>query len=403
MLSHIQIFSISMVKNEMDVIESFVRYNLNILDGMIILDNGSTDDTLKILKLLKKEGLPVFILEDQDKEFKHAKKMNLLLLKAINEYNADIIVPLDADEFIISNNGNPRKILEKIDTQTFHYVKWKTYVPNFERNDQFIPARITRVRDESVETFHKVVLPKELVINHDVKLTTGSHDLLFEPEYANNIKSVFNAELRIAHFPIRSKEQTISKIVVSWIYFLSRLERMESDGFHWQKIYNKLKEEEVIENEDIIEIAKEYSVIEVISNISVYEDPIDLTFCKNIEIIYTDDNLKPISNILKAIEWLSISKLNYEQETIHNKKQFENKISNLSFELDETKSEADILNKKVIELTNNLAKVNADINTINKLKDKINAYENSKSWKITSPLRKFKNKISKVKNEHKRG
>lgn len=217
MLSHIQIFSISMVKNEMDVIESFVRYNLNILDGMIILDNGSTDDTLKILKLLKKEGLPVFILEDQDKEFKHAKKMNLLLLKAINEYNADIIVPLDADEFIISNNGNPRKILEKIDTQTFHYVKWKTYVPNFERNEKFIPARITRVRDESVETFHKVVLPKELVINHDVKLTTGSHDLLFEPEYANNIKSVFNAELRIAHFPIRSKEQTISKIVVSWI------------------------------------------------------------------------------------------------------------------------------------------------------------------------------------------
>ena len=53
MLSHIQIFSISMVKNEMDVIESFVRYNLNILDGMIILDNGSTDDTLKILKLLQ--------------------------------------------------------------------------------------------------------------------------------------------------------------------------------------------------------------------------------------------------------------------------------------------------------------------------------------------------------------
>lgn len=173
--------------------------------------------------------------------------------------------------------------------------------------------------------------------------------------------------------------------------------------FIGKKFTIKLKEEEVIENEDIIEIAKEYSVIEVISNINVYEDPIDLTFCKNIEIIYTDDNLKPISNILKAIEWLSISKLNYEQETIHNKKQFENKISNLSFELDETKSEADILNKKVIELTNNLAKVNADINTINKLKDKINAYENSKSWKITSPLRKFKNKISKVKNEHKRG
>ena len=34
-----KIFSISMVKNEMDIIESFVRYNANIFDGMIILDN----------------------------------------------------------------------------------------------------------------------------------------------------------------------------------------------------------------------------------------------------------------------------------------------------------------------------------------------------------------------------
>jgi len=41
----------------MDIIESFIRYNLNILDGMIILDNGSTDNTLTILKNLKKEKM----------------------------------------------------------------------------------------------------------------------------------------------------------------------------------------------------------------------------------------------------------------------------------------------------------------------------------------------------------
>ena len=33
-----KIFTITMVKNEMDIIESFIRYNLNIVDGMIILD-----------------------------------------------------------------------------------------------------------------------------------------------------------------------------------------------------------------------------------------------------------------------------------------------------------------------------------------------------------------------------
>ena len=56
-----KIFSITMVKNEMDIIESFIRYNLNILDGMIILDNGSTDSTLNIIKCLKDEGCPCFL------------------------------------------------------------------------------------------------------------------------------------------------------------------------------------------------------------------------------------------------------------------------------------------------------------------------------------------------------
>ena len=153
-----------MVKNEMDIIESFVRYNINIFDGMIILDNGSTDDTLEILKLLKSEGLSLFLLEDGDREYDQAAKMNQLLLKAVNEFNADIIVPLDADEFLVSAiKGNPRKIMEKIDDTSYFQIKWKTYIPDFEKNENktFIPSKITFVRDESLEEFYKVIIPNE--------------------------------------------------------------------------------------------------------------------------------------------------------------------------------------------------------------------------------------------------
>lgn len=44
-----KIVSITMVKNEVDIIESFVRYHLKIFDEMIILDNGSTDETVNII------------------------------------------------------------------------------------------------------------------------------------------------------------------------------------------------------------------------------------------------------------------------------------------------------------------------------------------------------------------
>ena len=92
-----------MVKNEIDIIESFIRYNLNIVDGMIILDNGSTDSTLNIIKNLKDEGLPVFYIEDEDRKYEQDKKMTQLLNKAVDEFDADIIIPLDVDEFITSN------------------------------------------------------------------------------------------------------------------------------------------------------------------------------------------------------------------------------------------------------------------------------------------------------------
>lgn len=56
-----------------------MRYNLNIIDGMIILDNQSSDNTLKILDLLKKEGLNVHILKNRNGEFNQAIKTNQLL------------------------------------------------------------------------------------------------------------------------------------------------------------------------------------------------------------------------------------------------------------------------------------------------------------------------------------
>lgn len=353
-----------MVKNEMDIIESFVRYNANIFDGMIILDNGSTDNTLKILKLLKSDGLPLFIIVDQDKEYDQVTKMNQLLYKAVKDHEADIIVPLDADEFLISSTrGNPRKILEKIEDSIFYKVKWRTYIPDFNRNEKFIPAKINFSRDESLEKFYKVIIPKELVKKYEVRLTTGNHDLVYDKKYENLIKPVINDKLRIAHFPIRSKEQTASKIMVGWIYILCRPERRESDGFHWQKIFNKLKEDENIENEDIINFAKLFALIDEDMEIKLDDKPIDLTFCKNIQIKYTNNKINPIANLLEACEWLSLTYLNLKKEKLEGDQKL-----------------------KILMKEENL------------LKSKIEEYENSTSWIITSPLRKLVHLIKNLRN-----
>ena len=175
-----------MVKNEMDIIESFIRYHLNIVDGMIILDNSSTDDTLTIIKKLKDEGLSVFYIEDEDSKYAQDKKMTDLLKIAVDKFDADIILPLDVDEFITSrHHGNPRKILEKLESPNYYLVKWKTYIPYFDKkiHNKFIPSQITFARDEELEEYYKVIIPKELVKNYSVELSFGNHEIIYNKKF----------------------------------------------------------------------------------------------------------------------------------------------------------------------------------------------------------------------------
>lgn len=71
-----KIVSITMVKNEVDIIESFIRYHLNIVDEMIILDNFSNDETTIIIEKLISEGLPVVLIKDNDNSYTQFVKMN---------------------------------------------------------------------------------------------------------------------------------------------------------------------------------------------------------------------------------------------------------------------------------------------------------------------------------------
>ena len=56
-----RIVAISMVKNEADIIECFVRHTLTFADAMIVAEQESFDDTGRILEKLAAEGLPLTV------------------------------------------------------------------------------------------------------------------------------------------------------------------------------------------------------------------------------------------------------------------------------------------------------------------------------------------------------
>jgi hypothetical protein len=118
-----QTVSLTMVKNEEDIIESFVRYNLRSIDHMFIADNLSTDGTVDILQALKAEGLPLTLTTDYDQALKQNDKMTAMYRDAFRKHSFEYVFLLDADEFLDLDRDEMISLRESHGGATAYYVK----------------------------------------------------------------------------------------------------------------------------------------------------------------------------------------------------------------------------------------------------------------------------------------
>lgn len=285
-----KIFSVSMVKNEADIIESFVRYHQHIFDGMVFLDNMSSDRTPEILEKLREEGLPIYVSYDVDHGYAQKEKTTQLMRRTFSQFNPDIILPLDADEFLVSTNHlvHPRDILNKINLKNeLHHIKWRTYVLNEaeNKNELFIPKRITHARDDHHENLCKVLVSSQIVNNFTGTLVTGNHTFLIRRK-KHKVKVNTLEDLKIAHFPIRSLEQFKSKLLVAWI---NRLARNEGNELYLKRFVQAIKNGRGLSNEDLFHLAKNFP-FKTDKDIKIVHKPLDLTFCKSTKLKYTKEN-----------------------------------------------------------------------------------------------------------------
>jgi Glycosyl transferase family 2 len=130
-VNDLKVVGLSVVKNEGDVIEAFVRHNLRYLDYLFILDNDSVDETGKILLKLRQEGLPVWSFHDSIPAHAQSDKISCLLRHAQSLFRPSFAVFLDADEFIrCPSRAEFNRLLHGI--QPFSMV-WSLGTPSSER------------------------------------------------------------------------------------------------------------------------------------------------------------------------------------------------------------------------------------------------------------------------------
>ena len=234
---------VSMIKNEEDIVESFIRHASLFADKIYIKDHKSSDRTREILDSLKKEGLNLDVSTFERDEYAQSEVTTQLAHRAIED-GFDIVIPLDADEFPILIGGNSedlRKYLQNLDVTNYYRVyNWAHRFADQNENQYALSRSLVSVRDDAVKP-PKVFVGREFWTKHKPTIAMGNHGLKFIDQKSNppiDIDSII-----YAHLSTRSPNQMISKYSV-WINVLMNEGRYTGTSSHAKSFMHRYVQDE---------------------------------------------------------------------------------------------------------------------------------------------------------------
>ena len=216
-----KLVTVTMIRNDSDVVEAFVRHHLSLADHLVILDHGSTDATPAILRSLQAEGLPLTVLHDPSLSFQQGPRITELARQAFTRLGADFVFPLDADEFLkVESRLALERALAAVPNGQCGQIAWQNHVVTEGDNAACVnPVERMRFR-ASVEPKdeHKVILSRRMIDDTRWQVSPGNHFLSRELTHGTETAvACYLPSVRIAHFPIRSQEQLHQKIILGWL------------------------------------------------------------------------------------------------------------------------------------------------------------------------------------------
>ncbi len=290
-----RIVGITLVKNEEDIIEIFVRYNLCHLDAIVIADNMSCDNTREILTRLMQEKLPVVVFDDPEVQRKQSEKTTHLLQSAVRTFQPDWIIPLDADEFLVpEENHSLKEILGSVPDAHVASIPWKSYVPTPSDDQNIInPLMRIRHRREVEDPFwYKVAIPSSIFSDKSLIIDPGNHSV-HSSVYGRRYPAIRMDTLKLTHYPIRSAEQIVGKAFIGWLAHLCDSSHIQGNSFHQEEMFHRFLDNPAPSGEDLRQIGLSYSGCNPSCNL--IDDPIKIS--GNIPLVYTS---KPTPLLLKV-------------------------------------------------------------------------------------------------------
>lgn len=292
-----RIGAVVMVKNESDIIESFARHILQIADFLIVTDHDSTDKTVEILQSLIDEGLSIELQFLHELGQLQAREINRMTHQAF-DLGADIVLPMDADEFFVKLDGSVRdvrKIFQKLDPRQSYSIVWNDYKLLAPEKDQ---ARFILDRPLAFDRsngINKVIVGRESILQNDLYIFRGNHHVVPRRDlYGNLMFRNFEIPLEdenilSLHIPFRSREQFESKYLITWLTHVVLFSKrtMHVEG-------HRAIVEKILDGEKFSVAADPKS------------KPIDLSkYRGEVELKFTHENVEPWKNLYRFTEILA--------------------------------------------------------------------------------------------------
>jgi SAM-dependent methyltransferase len=248
-----------MVKNEQDIIEPMLRHNAALLDALIVLDNGSVDDTRVIALALARELGNVVVTDSAKFGYTQGERMTRLLHAAQSAYFADFVLFLDADEFIGTTcQSSFHAELGKIPSGGFGAITWRNFVLIDGATVVDPPRGLDHHRVAEALPVYKTVLRLDGAFDPDLVVGRGSHAVT---HLEMPLPGVLLPDLPLWHFPIRGHAQLTAKALVGWLACLAANPRAAetAQSYHWRGMYRRIVDGSGFDGADLRTLSLHYA------------------------------------------------------------------------------------------------------------------------------------------------
>jgi hypothetical protein len=255
---------ITVIRNEQDILNTFLNHIDALFDEVYLVDHRSVDQTGNILQSSVTNHKNWHYITFEANAL-YQKEITTLLMHTAFGKDADCVFFLDCDEFIqVSSRDELQQIaIGLYDSATAGGLPWKNCIVDNLNKGQFTYESSIWMNPEPSH-FSKICVPSTLYNKYSGRLsiTQGNHQVL---DSENNVLDTIDIGY-LLHIPIRSRYQFIKKSLQSSLGNIARTTRKPGESYQFFEMLKMIKSGTI--SDDIIRgcislYQKELSIIPI--------------------------------------------------------------------------------------------------------------------------------------------